>query len=211
MNKKNFLFPHEKTIKCPKKCLKLKAKKRAINNCPECNGTGYIVDPDTILCNNCGGTMLPVDYNNNINYAIGKYTCGLTNITAIGDYESYHLNDMTDYHFNLCEKCLRNMFGQFKIKPYVNNFNADGVDYKADEKIYKMRLWCDSEEYKVAAKNGFCTRSIKCKNKAVFSISEKGSGFSYKTSCKSCFDKNKNLPLNFKIYPHVPFVYAQFE
>ncbi len=59
-----------------------------------------------VLCNRCGGTC--------VSEQGSQY--GLS-ATVEGGYESTHLEDLVAYHFDLCEKCLSELFAQFKIPP----------------------------------------------------------------------------------------------
>jgi hypothetical protein len=58
------------------------------------------------ICNKCGGTCMSKHG--------GQH--GLS-ATAAGGFESTHLEDMIEYRFDLCEKCLVELFGTFKIPP----------------------------------------------------------------------------------------------
>ena len=62
---------------------------------------------EDIYCNNCGASLKS---SNDDFY-------GLPTITVTGGYYSTHLVDNTKYEFALCEKCLKILFEQFKIKP----------------------------------------------------------------------------------------------
>lgn len=63
---------------------------------------------EDVTCNRCGGTCMSREGE--------RY--GLSALVS-GGYESTHLEDMTAYQFDLCEKCLVELFEEFKIKPQV--------------------------------------------------------------------------------------------
>jgi hypothetical protein len=60
---------------------------------------------EDVVCNRCGGTCL-----------IEREQYGLA-AAVEGGYNSTHLADFTIYQFDLCEKCLAELFAGFKIKP----------------------------------------------------------------------------------------------
>jgi hypothetical protein len=57
------------------------------------------------ICNKCGKSC--------------KLHCGndggLTHGFVNGSYDSEHLEDLTNYYFSLCEKCISELFSTFKI------------------------------------------------------------------------------------------------
>lgn len=61
---------------------------------------------EDVVCNRCGKTCMSKQGE--------RY--GLSAVVG-GGYESTHLEDMTSYQFDLCEKCLVELFEGFKIKP----------------------------------------------------------------------------------------------
>lgn len=63
---------------------------------------------EDVVCNRCGRSCMSQKGE--------RY--GLSAIVG-GGYESTHLEDMTSYQFDLCEKCLVELFEGFKIKPQV--------------------------------------------------------------------------------------------
>ncbi len=65
---------------------------------------------DTCLCNKCGeSTMVKPIEQSNYQTQIGL------SIVFRGHYFSKLLDDGTDYIFDLCEKCLLQLFSTFKI------------------------------------------------------------------------------------------------
>jgi len=62
-----------------------------------------------ILCNNCGSSLKS---SNDDFY-------GLPTVTVSGGYNSTHLEDNTKYEFALCEKCLKELFAEFKFQPTI--------------------------------------------------------------------------------------------
>jgi len=63
---------------------------------------------EDIICNKCGNSCkCEMNFN------------GLVETTVIGAYDSTHLDDMRQYVFSLCEKCLSELFDGFSIKPEI--------------------------------------------------------------------------------------------
>lgn len=58
-----------------------------------------------ILCNKCGKSCKG---------NIGNFN-GLIETVIAGAYDSTHLDDLTRYAFSMCEKCLSELFLEFKI------------------------------------------------------------------------------------------------
>ena len=130
-----------------------------------------------MLCNLCGEAMNITPYNDFDN----QNPLGLVNAKVVGVYESYHLLDMNCYEFSLCEKCLRQLFMQCKIKPIVHDeiehrsssCNVDtSICWEQDQLYYEQRLWQDSEEYKQVFANGKCNAKKGCMNNAVAYIDD---------------------------------------
>lgn len=59
---------------------------------------------EDIICNKCGASL-----------KAGENFNGLDGF-VYSEYGSKYLEDGTEYKFNLCEKCLKNLFKTFKIK-----------------------------------------------------------------------------------------------
>jgi len=62
-----------------------------------------------MLCNNCG--EICTKYHDET--PVGNY--GLVKAIVEGGYYSTYLEDCYRYEFNLCEKCLKEIFEKFKI------------------------------------------------------------------------------------------------
>lgn len=102
----------------------------AANHCWQCKGKGFCRKPESYLCNKCGERMTnSFDVHDNNVY-------GLVETSVSGGYASPHLFDMTSYIFSLCEKCLRNLFGECKIPPRVS---GEGNSYAEDLADYEIR------------------------------------------------------------------------
>lgn len=136
------------------------------NPCRQCNNTRQVVDPREILCNLCGETMCPIGTHNE------QYPHGLYKAKVMGGYDSYHLLDMNRYTFSFCEKCLRELFIQCKIKPDVDDMdfddNATECGWEQDQSSYEYRVWCDSGGAHQAYLNKTCNMKKDCPNKAVY-------------------------------------------
>lgn len=198
-----FLFDHEKVQKCVCGVNFKSDQERYTHKCHYCNNTGVVLDPKTVLCNNCGDCM-----------SIGHHAIyGMDDLSYNGGYDSEHLSDMTNYRFKLCEKCLRSMFEKFKIKPLVYSFGSK-ISYEEESFFNKRAIWRNSPAFDLAAKKGKCNFTPNCRNKAFYSISEKKSGYSNETCCKSCFKKERFaeiLDIKDKVYPYVPYSLVAFD
>lgn len=135
----------------------------------------------------CGETMCPIGTHNE------QYPHGLHEAQVIGGYESYHLFDMTRYTFSFCEKCLRTMFNQCKIKPIVSYMDFDGnvareESYQRDLEDYEYRVWKDSGGHHQAYLDRKCNFVKDCPNRAVYTqlISN-----DFTEGC--CCEEHKNL------------------
>lgn len=136
--------------------------------CDRCDNTRTIINPEEVLCNMCGEGMC-----HNIETPSGRWSTndpyGLYNAKVTGGYESYHLCDMTAYTFSFCEKCLRQLFNQCKIKPFVSDYGSlEKGGYERDLEIYEYRLWKDAGCHHQAYLNRRCNFVKDCSNKAIY-------------------------------------------
>ena len=151
-----------------------------LSPCKQCQNTGTVIDPKEILCNQCGECMCPIGTMNE------QSPHGLYNISVAGGYDSYHLIDLTKYTFNICEKCLRHLFMNFKIPPHVTNMMGDlNIEdpFKEDQEAYEYRLWEDNGGHHNAYMNGKCNVVVNCPNDAIYTYLSSGS-FSEDCSCE---------------------------
>lgn len=81
--------------------------KEAIKITKEQERKTYLETNEDLLCNNCSESLLE--------FWDGKWVYGLKNCVVRGGYCSPVLDDLIKYKFNLCEKCLKEMFNKFKI------------------------------------------------------------------------------------------------
>ncbi len=99
---------------------------------------------------------------------------GLYNAKVVGGYESYHLLDMNQYTFSFCEKCLRQLFIQCKIKPDIDELNFQGGSkedsWEDDQRSYEHRVWIDDGGHHQAYLDRKCNSRKNCPNKAVYTI-----------------------------------------
>ena len=65
---------------------------------------------DDIICNKCGESLKVFLGNTGVHDFYG-----MAEVTVSGGYESEHIEDLTEYSFALCEKCLVELFKSFKI------------------------------------------------------------------------------------------------
>lgn len=161
------------------------------HKCKYCKSTGQVPDPEEQLCNLCG-ECLCYTYDKDL---IVQNPNGLVNAKILGGYYSYHLSDMNTYIFSLCEKCLRNLFVQCKIKPEIYNTRfqdgelAEEISWEKDQSIYEERVWQDSKMPHQNYLNKKCNSNKDCPNDAVYSIFfdddyEEGTAFTENTSCE---------------------------
>ena len=64
---------------------------------------------DDVICNKCGCSMKISESGSDEFY-------GLVGAVVCGGYFSEELEDGVKYSFDLCEKCLKEMFKEFKVK-----------------------------------------------------------------------------------------------
>ena len=82
--------------------------KEAIRITKEQERKAWLETNEDILCNNCGESV--------ICFWHGANMSGLIDCEVYGGFDTPGiLHDMTKYKFNLCEKCLKEMFDKFKI------------------------------------------------------------------------------------------------
>ena len=169
----------EKTYITCTSCHSWNQEIRSKRVCQLCNNTQLMEDPTTVLCNSCGNCMYF-----SVNARSGTWQLepgyGLLNIKVSGGFNSYYLIDMTNYTFNLCEKCIRNLFMNFKIKPRVNDLGYEDSNdvelsetdgsWEKDQEYYENRIWQDSDEFLTKYKNKICNVTKDCQNKAAYSV-----------------------------------------
>ena len=137
-----------KFIQCPR-CTILRSSRTLedtieASTCHQCSGTGFIRSRESYICNQCGGPLCTQDYPDG--YDTSKdpdfYTPnGLVEHSITGGYSSTELMDLTTYTFSLCERCLRNLFNQFKIPPHVSVYNYDkDCSYSDDLLSYNQSI-----------------------------------------------------------------------
>jgi hypothetical protein len=175
--------------------------------CDVCHNTRQVIDPREILCNMCGGCMCPLGTHNE------QYPHGLHEAVVVGGYDSYHLFDMNRYTFSFCEKCLRELFNQCKIKPMVHEMNSYGSDridiaWDHDQKEYEYRLWVDGGGYHQAYLDRKCNFVKDCPNTAVYTqlLSDE-----FTEGC--CCEEHKDLfsfAVNGKLTKFIPNVLKAF-
>ncbi len=172
------------------------------------------------LCNLCGESMCP-----NEKKLSGTWSSdsphGLVEAKVVGGYESYHLFDMSQYCFNLCEPCLRKLFVQCKIKPRINHMNfpmilddnakfeeAEEIAWQTDQSHYEYRVWKDDGKYHQAYVNKKCNMVKDCPNRAKYTelVSDE---FTEGAACEEHKDNNSGC-INCKMVPFIPNVLKPF-
>ena len=184
--------------------------RRRAEVCKTCNNTRKTIDPETFLCNMCGEKLChTIKTRSGLWHAEDPH--GLHNVHVIGGYESYHLLDMNRYTFSLCEKCLRQMFIQFKIKPTVDEMNFDGGAtedfWEDDQKAYEYRVWKDEGGHHKAYMEKKCNSVKDCPNKAVYTILHNGN-FSEDSACEE--HKTTVLSSNYRLTKFISPVLRAF-
>jgi hypothetical protein len=160
--------------------------------CPKCNNTRQVEDPKEILCNLCGESMCPPSGTMNEQYPHGLYKTKVT-----GGYDSEHLLDMTRYTFSFCEKCLRKLFVECKVKPQIEYVNfkdevMETVSWEEDQNSYEYRIWYHNGGHHQAYLDRKCNFVKDCPNKAVYThlISDE---FTEQCCCEEHKDLRQNI------------------
>jgi hypothetical protein len=135
--------------------------------CPRCKNTRQVINPEEILCNLCGECMCPLGTMNE------QYPHGLHEAKVTGGYDSYHLFDMTTYIFSFCEKCLRKLFNECKVKPAIYDTSFEGEltqeeQWDKDQEAYEYRVWKDEGGHHQAYLNRKCNFVKDCPNEAIY-------------------------------------------
>jgi len=157
--------------------------RRAKEVCATCNNSLWVRPPADSLCNLCGGHTRPMGtFNEN-------YPHGLENMKIIGGYESYHLLDMNEYVFSLCEECLRKIFMQCKIPPTVIDrmgrpFDAPPFTFAEDQRAYEYRVWKDNGGHHQAYLNRKCNAIKECPNDAIYTLLHNSTDFTEECLCE---------------------------
>lgn len=180
------------------------------NPCRHCNNARVVIDPRELLCNMCGECVCPIGTMNE------QYPHGLFNAKVTGGYDSYHLLDMNQYKFSFCEKCLRQMFMQCKIKPEVHDMNigsdliaieGDEQSWEQDQEYYEYRLWKDNGGYHQAYLDGKCNSKKDCPNRAVYTLLHNDTEF---TEDALCEEHKGNKYFNSTLTKFIPNVLKPF-
>lgn len=129
--------------------------------CRSCGGTGIVRDPDSYVCNGCGGGLCP--RNDSCPY-------GLVEAVVDGGYSSTHLSDSVNYRFSLCEKCLREMFDKFAVPPATWSDVGGDLGYAADAESHRLRSWRESGGQAAKLATGLCNASPECQNVAEWRV-----------------------------------------
>jgi hypothetical protein len=161
-------------------CLSWDEEKRTKQVCYSCDGTRKVINPKGQLCNLCGGDMCYTFFNP---YSpetklpeVEQKPNGLYNAQVRGGYYTPgYLLDMNRYTFSFCEKCLRQLFMQCKIKPIV-----DGMDFydnireadcwEDDQRQYEYQEWKKDGGHHKAYLDRKCNSRKDCPNKAIYTI-----------------------------------------
>ena len=72
----------------------------------------------SVACNKCGNSCIPND---------STSAHGLIGVAVDGGYYSTHLEDGLRYKFDMCEKCLVELFNTFSIPVEVNEYSLMDV------------------------------------------------------------------------------------
>ena len=105
---------------------------------------------------------------------------GLYNAQVMGGYYTPgHLLDMNRYTFSFCEKCLRQLFMQCKIKPIVDEMDFQGniqehECWERDQHSYEYNMWRENGGHHQAYLDRKCNAEKDCPNRAVYTIRNSG-------------------------------------
>jgi hypothetical protein len=166
--------------------------------------------PDPILCNVCGDNLV-INYDNlGPGVGPGGEIRGLAHAKVTGGYFSDHLLDLNMYDFSICEKCLREMFLKFKIKPDIYDVSVFGeirgtIPFESDQYCYEDNMWRKSGKDHDAYMNGICNRNKDCQNKAIYSMfnynefTEDCCCEDHKPTNNSCYTLKRFIPHKLKI------------
>jgi len=176
---------------------------RRNNVCEACNNTRTVIDPKEYICNRCAGPMRPLGSHNE------QYPHGLQEVAVSGGYDSYHLFDCTTYHFSLCEKCLRELFNQFKIPPAISDTlgGLTPTAWEEDQEAYEYRVWKDNGGHHQAYLDKKCNFVKDCPNTAIYTQRISGE-FTENCTC----EEHKELwnYMNAKLVKFIPDVLKPF-
>lgn len=129
-------------------------------DCYACKGKGIRRKDESYICNSCSEVITPCSY-------------GLIDAKVSGGYDSHHLWDLTTYQFSMCEKCLRDLFNNFKVPPATYGNDIEGnissnEAYEQDRKAHERRLWRDSGAQDARFGTGICNYEEECKEPAAW-------------------------------------------
>lgn len=134
----------------------------AAHDCRKCKGRGYLRTHETMLCNKCGGSLIPEH---------ADEAHGLVDVNVSGGYCSEHLLDLSNYMFSLCEKRIRAMFDQFVIPPEISDYmHGDKYSYAEDNKTYKEMVWRKNGGELTRLTTEKCNRYSDCENIAEWRV-----------------------------------------
>ena len=125
-------------------------------SCAGCEGTAIIRDPQSYVCNKCGGSLCPPH---------STSPQGLVEHRVDGGYSSDYLTDCTSYSFSLCEKCLRDTFETFLIPPETSGMDGE-VPYAEDREWMDTRHWRQAGGQEAKLPSGLCNMTKSCQEPA---------------------------------------------
>lgn len=136
---------------------------RVALNCHSCKGTGIKRKPTTYVCNVCAQSLCPDNRGE---------PHGLVDCEVEGGYDSTALSDSTTYRFSICEACLRNLFGSFKIPPAVQGLGTS--DYEEDYTYFMDSEWRRAGGHLQKLADGLCNEHKDCPHPAEFRVFNTG-------------------------------------
>ncbi len=109
-----------------------------------------------------------------------------------GEYNSIYINDLFQYQFCICEKCIRNLIVNFKVKPHIFcPIDLEVISFKEDQEIFEYNLWCQEGKDRQAYIAGKCSCAKDCPNKAIYTVLTDDE-FTETSSCEEYKNKYKN-------------------
>lgn len=188
------------------RCLNWKIERRLDQPCPKCKNTQQIVNPQEKLCNLCGGSLCEDGHDH----------YGLYNAKVEGGYNSNYLWDLRRYTFSLCEKCLRDIFNQCKIKPDIDEMDMFGTatsydKYAEDLTAHEYRMWKNNGGHHQAYVDGKCNAVKDCPGQAAYTFQYYDGSFTEECGCEDHKDRNPYRNISGKNNNVVKFISNQLK
>lgn len=188
-----------------KRCSEARAEQdyeRALR-CSLCDGKGFVPRPDAHPCNRCGGSLYTPE-----GTVSEQVAYGIEHLEITGAYHSEGLNDLHRYTFSLCERCLRAMFQEWKIRPKVelvtlHDIVEKEIEFEEDQRLWEEGEWRHTGGHALARMQGLCNATKACGKPAAYSVKQSGY-LGDECRCEEHKDHDQNC-LNAELLPFVPW------